>query len=152
MKKFKYVKLFENFQVNESILDKVKSAFGAELKTPKQFDTKAIDGKQLTSEQKEVKNKIIMVLNDLNSDVSDSYYLIKLIAVKLVDNGLVIDTYSATSELEKNLIAKRLKVEKTSKSSSTEMDVGDYAPRDISTTRTTMTITVYHQPNTVEFD
>ena len=95
--KLKYVKLFDNFQVNESIIDKVKSVFGADLKTPKQFDTKAIDGKQLTSEQKDVKNKIIMVLNDLNKDVSDSYYITELTAVKLVENGLVVDTYSKKS-------------------------------------------------------
>lgn len=140
--KLKYVKLFDNFQVNESIIDKVKSVFGADLKTPKQFDTKAIDGKQLTSEQKDVKNKIIMVLNDLNKDVSDSYYITELTAVKLVENGLVVDTYSKkSSELEKSLISKGLKVSKTSESNSTEMDVGDYAPRTISTTKTTMTIT-----------
>jgi hypothetical protein len=140
--KLKYVKLFDNFQVNESIIDKVKSVFGADLKTPKQFDTKAIDGKQLTSEQKDVKNKIIMVLNDLNKDVSDSYYITELTAVKLVENGLVVDTYSKkSSELEKSLTSKGLKVSKTSESNSTEMDVGDYAPRTISTTKTTMTIT-----------
>jgi hypothetical protein len=60
--KLKYVKLFDNFQVNEGIIDKAKSFFGAELKTPKQFDTKAIDGKQLTPEQKNVKNKIIIFI------------------------------------------------------------------------------------------
>jgi hypothetical protein len=148
MKKLKYVKLFENFQVNESILDKVKSAVGVELKAPKQFDTKDIDGKQLTSEQKDVKNKIIMVLNDLNSDVSDSYWITRLTAIKLVDNGLVFETTSpaitsnSAEKLEKILKAKGLKVEKTSHSDTgQEYDVGDYSPRNISTTYITMTVT-----------
>jgi len=141
MKKLKYVKLFENFQVNESILDKVKSAVGAELKSPKQFDTKDIDGKQLTSEQKDVKNKIIMVLNDINKNISNSYYIVELKVIKLVDKGLVINTYSETSELEENLKAKGLKVSKTSDLRSTEMDAGDYSPSTVSTRNTTMTIT-----------
>jgi hypothetical protein len=144
MKKLKYVKLFENFQVNESILDKFKSAVGAELKAPKQFDTKDIDGKQLTSEQKDVKNKIIMVLNDINKNISNSYYIVELKAIKLVDKGLVFSTYSKgdqISELEEDLKAKGLKVSKTSESSSSEMDSGDYSPSVVSITNTTMTIT-----------
>ena len=67
MKKLKYVKLFENFQLNESILDKIKSAVGL-IKTPEEFDTKKIDNLTLTDEQKDVKNKIIMAINYLKEN------------------------------------------------------------------------------------
>jgi len=94
MKKLKYVKLFENFQLNESILDKFKSAVGLELKTPKEFDTEKIDNLTLTDEQKDVKNKIIMAINYLKENAKNDYKLpvVDFKAIKLVNNGLVIET------------------------------------------------------------
>ncbi len=98
MKKLKYVKLFENFQLNESILDKIKSAIGLEIKTPKEFDIEKIDKLTLTDEQKDVKNKIIKAINYLNKNAeesqhhNDKYPVVNFKAIKLVDNGLVIET------------------------------------------------------------
>jgi hypothetical protein len=93
MKKLKYVKLFENFQLNESILDKIKSAVGL-LKTPKEFDTQKIDNLTLTDEQKDVKNEIIMAINYLKEKFKNDYRYppVDFKAIKLVNNGLVIET------------------------------------------------------------
>ena len=93
MKKLKYVKLFENFQLNESILDKIKSAVGL-IKTPKEFDTQKIDNLTLTDEQKDVKNKIIMAINYLKENFKNDYKYppVDFKAIKLVNNGLVIET------------------------------------------------------------
>jgi hypothetical protein len=83
-----------------------------------------------------------MVLNDLNKGVSDRYWITELTAIKLVDKGLVFDTYSKkASELEKDLKAKGLKVSSTEESSSSEYDVGDFSPRTITSTRTILTVT-----------
>jgi len=102
MKKLKYVKLFENFQLNESILDKFKSAVGLELKTPKEFDTEKIDKLTLTDEQKDVKNKIIMSINYLNKNAKDhdKYPFVEFNAISLVNNGLVIETNHKQSYAE----------------------------------------------------
>jgi len=127
-----------------SIIDKAKSALGAELKTPETFDTEEINGKQLNSDQKDVKNKIIMVLNDMNKNVRDSYYITELTTEKLIDKGLVINMFDkagSAKKFEEALKKKGLNISSTSKSNTTDMDVGDYSSRPITTTRVTMTIT-----------
>jgi hypothetical protein len=125
-----------------NIIDKTKSALGVELKTPKTFNTEEINNKQLTPDQKDVKNKIIMALNDYNKDVKDSYYLMRLNAEKLIDKGLVISTVDdSAKEFEEELKKKGLNVSSTKKSSTSYRDAGDYQPSPITVTRVTMTVT-----------
>jgi len=86
-----------------------------------------------------------MVLNDYNKTINDNYYLIELVAKKLIDKGLVISMFDKTGyeakEFEEGLKKKGLKVSSTKESSTTYMDAGDYQPSPVSTTRVTMTVT-----------
>ena len=103
------------------IIDKTKMAFGGQLKNPRQFNTKNIDGSKLTPEQIDVKNKIIMVLNELNKNAikqNDDVYLTTIDEVNLVDKGLVIKTHSMLADrLINELKSKGLKVNSTQKTS-----------------------------------
>jgi hypothetical protein len=145
----KHIKMFENFQLNESFMDKVKMAFGKDLEIPKTFKYQDYYGKvdisALTPDQKEVMNKIIMVLNDLNKNVKNSDYMTKLSLSKVIPGGFEYWTHPKSSEQDKNfekaLLAKGLKVEKESEHRTTEMDVGDYSPHTMSFTTTTWTVT-----------
>ena len=145
----KHIKMFENFQLNESFMDKVKMAFGIDLEIPDTFQVEdyyhKVDISALTPDQKEVMNKIIGVLNDLNKNVKDSYYKTKLSLSKVIPGGFEYWTHPLTSEQDKNfekaLLAKGLKVSKKSEHRSTEMDVGDYSPHTINSTQTTWTVT-----------
>ena len=145
----KHIKLFENFQLNEGFMDKVKSAFGIDLKIPSTFEVEdyyhKVDISALTPEQKDVMNKIIMVLNDLNKNVKNSDYMTKLSLSKVIPGGFEYWTHPKSSEQDKNfekaLLAKGLKVEKESEHRTTEMDVGDYSPHTMSFTTTTWTVT-----------
>jgi hypothetical protein len=146
----KHIKLFENFQLNEGFMDKVKTAFGIDLKIPSTFEVedyyRKVDISALTPEQKDVMNKIIMVLNDLNKNVKNSDYMTKLSLSKVIPGGFEYWTHPKSSEQDKNfekaLIAKGLKVRKKSESRSTDMGmVGDYSPTTINSTTTTWTVT-----------
>ena len=145
----KHIKLFENFQLNEGFMDKVKTAFGIDLKIPSTFEVEdyyhKVDITALTPEQKDVMNKIIMVLNDLNKNVKNSDYMTKLSLSKVIPGGFVYFTHPDTKEqdenFEKALIAKGLKVSKKSENSSSEWDVPGTRPLEINTTQTTWTVT-----------
>jgi hypothetical protein len=118
----KHIKMFENFQLNESFMDKVKMAFGKDLEIPKTFKYQDYYGKvdisALNPDQKEVMNKIIMVLNDLNKNVKNSDYMTKLSLSKVIPGGFEYWTHPESSEQDKNfekaLLAKGLKVSKKS--------------------------------------
>jgi len=93
-------------------IDKIKAAFGIQLKAPEAFDTKKIDGNELNPDQKEVGNTIIMTLNDMNKGMNpNNYYFTKISAIKLLDKGLKIMMFRDTYEdLDKKLKEKGLEV------------------------------------------
>lgn len=99
-------------QLNEAdFIDKTRAFFGGELKTP-EFDTKKIDGKTLNSDQKDVKNKIIMILKDMNKGKNpNNYYFTEISVIDLLDKGLKISTHTnLDSDLEEKLKKEKLNV------------------------------------------
>jgi len=141
--------LIENELGEASFIDKAKSAIGAELKEPKEFNSGKISGKTLNSDQKYVKNKIIMALNDFNKNIKDNFFKETINVDGLVDNGLIINTTEGdrtkgqTKKFEEELKRKGLKVSSTSKSSTSQIDYGEYRSdtRDVTQITTTMTVT-----------
>ena len=141
--------LIENELGEASFIDKAKSAIGAELKEPKEFNSGKISGKTLNSDQKDVKNKIIMALNDFNKNIKDNFFKETINVDGLVDNGLIIITTEGdrtkgqTKKFEEELKRKGLKVSSTSKSSTSQIDYGEYQSdtRDVTQITTTMTVT-----------